>query len=375
MDRRRFLSHAAAATVIAPGTAAAATRTQTPAARRRALVLTGGGARGAYQAGAIQGLYERGERFDLICGTSIGAINGALVAQGDLDELRHLWESAASHDLVRPVPTLRPLLRALREFREQWRGIVSRPFNVLHGLSILYERGAVLQRTGFLESEPVDAYLREHVTLARIATPFAWSATNLTTARAEAFYVDPIVAKVPDSLLYRFHRLDPQHPQDQQIFPDTIRASAAIPVGFSPVAITPRDTGRTADYVDGGIALNTPIGLARTLGATEIVAIGVDPPSAPARVNGLLDVIFSALETNQSTLLYSQLEDALFSTGLDAVSIVRPSTDVPVGVLDFDRRNELHAAFEQGRADGHAGPRALPIHDVPALERLIEQRG
>jgi len=51
----------------------------------RALILSGGGARGAYEAGVAVSLLEH-EDFELACGASIGAINGALIAQGDLKE-------------------------------------------------------------------------------------------------------------------------------------------------------------------------------------------------------------------------------------------------------------------------------------------------
>ena len=51
----------------------------------RALVLSGGGSRGAYEIGAWQALEELGVKFDGVYGTSIGAMNAALVAQGDLN--------------------------------------------------------------------------------------------------------------------------------------------------------------------------------------------------------------------------------------------------------------------------------------------------
>ncbi len=51
---------------------------------RRALVLSGGGSRGSYQIGVWQALEELGVRFSMVFGTSIGAINAALIAQGDL---------------------------------------------------------------------------------------------------------------------------------------------------------------------------------------------------------------------------------------------------------------------------------------------------
>ena len=52
---------------------------------KRALVLSGGGSRGAYECGAWQALRELNVRLDGVYGTSIGALNAALVAQGDLE--------------------------------------------------------------------------------------------------------------------------------------------------------------------------------------------------------------------------------------------------------------------------------------------------
>ena len=59
----------------------------------RALVLNGGGSRGAYEIGAWQALEALGVRFSAVYGTSIGALNAALVAQGDLDGAVELWSN------------------------------------------------------------------------------------------------------------------------------------------------------------------------------------------------------------------------------------------------------------------------------------------
>lgn len=59
------------------------------------LVLQGGGAKGAYQAGAIKALDEEGLSFNAVCGTSIGAINGALVAQGDSGNIFNIWQNVS----------------------------------------------------------------------------------------------------------------------------------------------------------------------------------------------------------------------------------------------------------------------------------------
>jgi len=55
--------------------------------------LAGGGARGAYQAGAWRAFHENGVVFDVISGTSIGAVNGALMVQGDFDAAYDLWQT------------------------------------------------------------------------------------------------------------------------------------------------------------------------------------------------------------------------------------------------------------------------------------------
>ena len=55
------------------------------------LALEGGGAKGAYQVGALKAIQECGFKIDTVVGTSIGAFNGAVYAQGDLDKLYDLW--------------------------------------------------------------------------------------------------------------------------------------------------------------------------------------------------------------------------------------------------------------------------------------------
>ncbi len=52
-----------------------------------ALVLGGGGAHGAYQIGVWQALKEHDINFEIITGTSVGALNGALILQGDMKKL------------------------------------------------------------------------------------------------------------------------------------------------------------------------------------------------------------------------------------------------------------------------------------------------
>jgi NTE family protein len=57
------------------------------------LALEGGGAKGAYHMGAVKAFFEEGYEFKGIAGTSIGAINGAIIAQGDFEAGYRLWEN------------------------------------------------------------------------------------------------------------------------------------------------------------------------------------------------------------------------------------------------------------------------------------------
>ncbi len=63
------------------------------------LVLEGGGAKGSYHVGAYKALMELGVEIGGIAGTSIGAINGALMVQGDYELLEKVWYNVNSHEL------------------------------------------------------------------------------------------------------------------------------------------------------------------------------------------------------------------------------------------------------------------------------------
>lgn len=66
------------------------------------LVLGGGGAKGSYQAGVIKGLIENGFEITAITGTSVGALNGALVTVGKVKEMISLWESISEDNTFYP---------------------------------------------------------------------------------------------------------------------------------------------------------------------------------------------------------------------------------------------------------------------------------
>ena len=62
-----------------------------------ALVLAGGGARGAYEVGVWQAMAELGMEIDIVTGSSVGSINGAMVCQGDLELSLKMWKEMETH--------------------------------------------------------------------------------------------------------------------------------------------------------------------------------------------------------------------------------------------------------------------------------------
>ncbi len=70
------------------------------------LVLSGGGAKGSYQVGAMKALKELGIKIDAVVGTSVGALNGALWVLNKLTEAEKLWRRMQLSDIVRIPPEL-----------------------------------------------------------------------------------------------------------------------------------------------------------------------------------------------------------------------------------------------------------------------------
>src|ERR1700691_264676 len=69
--------------------------------KKRALVLPGGGGRGAYQVGVAKAFKEVGIEFDFIFGTSIGGLNGAMIGQGSIERLEELWSNMRPWDIFK----------------------------------------------------------------------------------------------------------------------------------------------------------------------------------------------------------------------------------------------------------------------------------
>ena len=79
---------------------------QQPVQASRAIVLGGGGSKGAYQVGVWQALEELKIPFRVVTGTSVGALNGALMAQGDFQGAYDLWWDMENAKVLRDIPNV-----------------------------------------------------------------------------------------------------------------------------------------------------------------------------------------------------------------------------------------------------------------------------
>ena len=94
------------------------------------LVLEGGGARGAYQIGAWKALTEAGIKINAVAGTSVGALNGALICMGDVEKAEKIWNEITYSRVMdvdddwmeelfgREMPIREVILEVLRHLKE-----------------------------------------------------------------------------------------------------------------------------------------------------------------------------------------------------------------------------------------------------------------
>ena len=232
------------------------------------MVLPGGGARGAYEAGALSvllpALEERGERVSIYCGTSVGAINaGAL----------------ASHAHRPPGEQAQILL-------ETWKGVnrgavTGRLVGPNLALGVASYIGETLglpgvRFRGLIDAAPLRRNLERwidweslHRNTATGAAAVCTVATSLRTGMPVGFVESPN-GEVPEDgaeeIDYRAVELTGAH----------VRASAAIPAIFSPVEVD--GVGREPEmFVDGATRLNAPIRPGIDLGADRIIVVSFEP--------------------------------------------------------------------------------------------------
>lgn len=342
----------------------------------KALVLSGGGARGAYEAGVITGLSKAGEAFDIICGTSIGSINGSLVAQNNVAELNALWHGIGQRGII----TLDPQVQKLKSLVGEVVGathdpILKRAGDIMHLLQDLVSLGSpsrLLQLLGVLQAAPIEKILVEILDVNNLKRNLIVSATNISETTSDTFYwfTDDAQQKA-----FAQAQGANAYPLTSGNFAQVIRASAAIPGAFPPVDIAVGNPEKTSSYVDGGVANNTPIGQAINAGATEITVIFMDPDETQPLdqpIGNLAQIAFACFSVMQQKILATDMKTAVSVNeavkadkmpGKRAVTIrsVRPDKPLAVTVLQFDNQPLLDQAFDDG------------LNDVPNLK--IESLG
>ncbi len=208
-----------------------------------ALVLQGGGALGAYQAGVYEALAEAGIYPDWVAGISIGAINCALIAgnapEARVDKLRAFWEEITSNPLSSGCEwTTAPSGDAARLWLNQWSAsvalIAGSPgfFTPRCPPPWLYPAGAA-NATSLYDTNELRTTLERLVDFDRLNAAAIRLSVGAVNVRSGNFvYFDT---------------------QTHTIGPDHIMASGALPPGFPPIEI------EGEQYWDGGLVSNTPL--------------------------------------------------------------------------------------------------------------------
>lgn len=226
------------------------------------LVLTGGGARAAYQVGAVRALAEivaPGQMpFDVIAGISAGAINGVALAAGAEDfqaaseRLRTTW-SELTPDRIFNTGALRLASIGTRWIRDlSAGGLVGKS-----GINYLLD-SAPLRK--LIKTEVPIGRMRRHLRAGRLRG-IAVSTTNYHTGSGVTFFegaadIEPWTRSTRSGVRAR-------------ITAAHVMASSAIPIFFPPVALD------GSFYGDGCVRMNYPMSPAIHLGAERIVAVSV----------------------------------------------------------------------------------------------------
>jgi NTE family protein len=240
------------------------------------LVLTAGGARGAYQAGVLRRIGElsslrgRASPFAIVTGASAGAINGMFLAarSGDLE------------GAVRGLTELWAQLSVRQVFRTDLASLGCVSMRWLRDLSLggLLGGGSV---SALLDTTPLYELLRDGLHLEGLGESIAAGHLFAAAVSATSYH---------SGRSFTFVQGRPGHPVwtrsrrvalSTQITHEHVSASAAIPIVFPPVRIRTSPAGE-GFFGDGALRLVAPLSPAIRLGATRVFAIGVRCSAAAA---------------------------------------------------------------------------------------------
>jgi NTE family protein len=210
------------------------------------LVLEGGGARGAYQIGAWKALRELGMEIKGVAGTSVGALNGAIICQDDFDMAYEIWHNMAYNKILQIDDETISKIKELEVF----------PENFFHLVKTLRE----LFREGGLNVSPLRRLLKKFILEDKIrqsGKDFGIVTVDLTGFRPLELYIEDI----PSGMLV-----------------DYLMASANLP--FFKI-----DKIHGKLYIDGGFFDNLPIKLLTAKGYKDIIAVRLYGIGRTRRIN------------------------------------------------------------------------------------------
>jgi len=222
-----------------------------------ALVLCGGGAKGAAHVGVLKVLEEAGVPIDMIVGTSIGGLVGGIYAMGyKADEIEAIISNCDWKYLLSDNTARRDASFMQKNIDNRY--ILKIPFYSLYPDINSEKEGSPISKlpAGLVSGQNVLNFLnglsmgyQEPMYFGNLPIPFACVATDLSTGEA-------VVLK-------------------EGRLPIAMRATMAIPGVFAPVNID----GRV--YVDGGVINNFPVDVAREMGADIVIGVDIqnDAPS------------------------------------------------------------------------------------------------
>jgi NTE family protein len=275
-----------------------------------AFVLGGGGLLGSNEVGMLQALLEAGVVPDLVVGTSVGAINGAVVAAS-------------------------PSLEAVGRLTQVWQGLADS--DVYAGSALRRVRHLARTRTHAHPNEPLRGMLTEQFGDTRIEDlpiPFQCVAASIERAAEHWFESGSLV--------------------------DAVLASAAVPGILPPVAIGGEH------FLDGGLVNSIPVGRAVALGARTIYVLQVGrierPLEAPTRPWEVAMVAFEIARRHRFAGDMAHLPDTV-TVHLLPTGEVDPPRYADLSALryrDFSRvqtRIELSYEATRGYLDDHASRR------------------
>ena len=215
------------------------------------IVLDGGGARGAYQIGAWKALAEAGVKVQAVAGTSVGALNGALICMGDVEVAEKIWREIAFSKVM--------------DVDDNW---MEGLFNGENSLREILSEGMRILSEGGVDITPLRNLIREHVDEKKIRES-GIEFCVLTFSVSQMKEIDISIHDIPEGLLEDF-----------------LLASAYL-IGFK------NEKLHGQKYMDGGIVNNFPINSLLERGYKDIIQIRIYGPGTVRRA-----------KTDEDTMLY-----------------------------------------------------------------------